>query len=385
MDRRSASVAAAGFGTFVNLYAPQAVLPTLADAFGASIARAGLTITASLIAVALVAPFVGGISDAFGRRKLIVAAILALVIPTALAALAPTLDLLILCRFVQGLLLPFIFAVTVAYIADEVPGPEGVRATGTYAIGTIIGGFSGRFIAGWTAEFLGWRASFLVLAGITLLVALLVTALLPTEQRFRPVSGWRGTLAGFAGQFRNGQVLATCAVGFAVLFSVVAAFTYANLLLAAPPYGLGPAQLGTIFLVYLLGAVGTPVASRMIMRIGRRATVLVSGAMTVAGLLLTLAAPLPLIIAGLALIAIGIFNEQTVSIGYVAVAGERARSTAVGLYVTCYYIGGSLGGIAPAWIWSHAGWPGCVALVLVVQAAAISIAWLVWPRTVALR
>ena len=385
MDRRNASVAAAGFCTFVNLYAPQALLPTLADAFQASVAQAGLTITASLIAVALVAPFVGGVSDALGRRKLIVSASLALVVPTALAGLAPTLDLLILCRFAQGLLLPFIFAITVAYIGDECPGPAGVRATGIYAIGTIIGGFSGRFISGWVAEFLGWRWSFLVLAAITLVTALLVAALLPKEQRFRPVRGWRGTLAGFAEQMRNRQVLATCGVGFAVLFSIVAAFTYANLLLAAPPYNLGPAQLGTIFLVYLLGAVATPLASRLIVQMGRRRTALLSGAMAIAGLLLTLSAPLPLIVIGLALLAIGVFNEQTVSIGYVAIAGERARSTAVGLYVTCYYIGGSLGGIAPAWIWSHMGWPGCVALSLVVQAAAISIAWLVWPRTVALR
>jgi sugar phosphate permease len=69
----------------------------------------------------------------------------------------------------------------------------------------------------------------------------------------------------------------------------------------------------------------------------------------------------------------------------VAVAGERARSTAVGLYVTSYYVGGSLGGIAPAWIWSHLGWPGCVLLVVVVQAVATSVTWLVWPRTPALR
>ena len=80
--------------------------------------------------------------------------------PTALAAMAPSLDVLILCRFAQGLLLPFIFTVTVAYIADECPGAEGVRATGTYAMGTILGGFLGRFIAGWVGQFLGWRAAF---------------------------------------------------------------------------------------------------------------------------------------------------------------------------------------------------------------------------------
>ena len=79
------------------------------------------------------------------------------------------------------------------------------------------------------------------------------------------------------------------------------------------------------------------------------------------------------------------FTEQTLSIGYVAVVGERARSTAVGLYVTCYYIGGSLGGVVPAGIWSHLGWPGCAGLVILVQFAAVGLAWLVWPRTASLR
>jgi YNFM family putative membrane transporter len=384
-DRRRMGVAVAGFATFINMYAPQSLLPTLADAFGASAAHTGLTVTASLLAVAFVAPFVGGISDAFGRRKLILGASFALGVPTLLAALAPTLELLILCRFAQGLLLPFIFAVSVAYIADECPGAAGVRATGSYAVGTILGGFLGRFIAGWVAQYLGWRASFVVLAGLTLAAALVIATLLPPERNFRPVRSLRGTLEGFAAQLHNTQVLATCAVGFAVLFSIVAAFTYANIFLAAPPYGLGPAQLGTVFVVYLLGAVATPTAARLTVTLGRRRMVVLAFAVVVAGLGLTLVAPLTLIVLGLGLIATGVLTEQTISIGYVAVAGESARSTAVGLYVTCYYIGGSLGGVAPAWIWSHAGWPGCVALVLLVQAAAIAVTWLVWPRSPAIR
>ena len=385
MQPRNIGVAAAGLCTFLNLYPTQALLPTLARDFDISLAHTGLTVTASLVAVALVAPFVGGISDAFGRRRLILGAAFLLVVPTLLAAAAPTFPLLVACRFAQGLLLPFIFAVTVAYIADECPGAEAVSATGTYAIGTIFGGFGGRFVAGWTADFFGWRAAFVVLAALTLAAALLIAACLPAETRFRPVRGWRGSVAGFADHLRNRQVMATCAVGFAVLFSIVATFTYANFLLAAPPYGLGPAQLGTIFIVYLFGAAATPLAGRLAIRAGRTRTVWLGIAVTAAGLLLTLAHPLPLIVLGMALVAIGIFTEQVLSIGYVAVAARQSRSSAVGLYVTCYYIGGSLGGVVPAGIWAHLGWPGCVALVLLVQTAALTVTWLAWPRDKALR
>ena len=377
---RQAGVAAAGFCTFINLYSTQAILPTLAREFGATLTHTGLTVTATLVAVALVAPFVGGVSDALGRRRLIVGASLALVAPTLLGAFAPNLDALVLCRFVQGLLLPFIFAVTVAYIADECPGPEAVRVTGTYAIGTIAGGFAGRFVAGWATEYGGWRSAFLVLGAMTLLCAGVVAACLPREERFRPVRGWRGTLAGFADHFGNPQVMATCAVGFAVLFSMVATFTYANFLLAAPPFGLGPAGLGSVFGVYLMGVVATPVATRLALRFGRRRTALLAASVGMAGLLLTLLPSLPGILAGLALTAAGVFTEQVLSLGYVAAAARSSRSTAVGLYVTSYYVGGSLGALLPAGIWAHAGWPGCVALVLGVQVAATLVTQLVWPR-----
>lgn len=385
MNRRNLGVAVAGLCTFINLYPTQALLPTLARAFDTSLAQVGLTVTASLVAVALVAPFVGSISDAFGRRRLILGAALLLTVPTLLAAAAPTLPLLVACRFAQGVLLPFIFAITVAYIAEECPGAEGIGATSSYAVGTIVGGFGGRFVAGWTAELFHWRAAFLVLALITLAGAAVVAWALPPERNFRPVRGWRGTLASFGDHLHNRQVLATCAVGFSVLFSIIAAFTYANFLLAAPPYGLGPGQLGSIFVVYLLGAAATPLAGRLTLRYGRRRTSHLGVAFVAAGLLLTLLHPLPLIVAGMGMIAMGVFTQQVLSIGYVALAARQARSTAVGLYVTCYYVGGSLGGIAPAWIWSHYGWPGCVALVLLVQIAAMTVTWVVWPRDTGLR
>ena len=385
IDRLRVGVAAAGLCTFVNIYATQALLPTLAREFQTSLAQTGLTVTACLVAVAMVAPFVGGISDAVGRRRLILGASLLLIVPTLLLGMAPSLSVMIFWRFVQGLLLPFIFAITVAYIAEERPGPEGVRATGSYVIGTIFGGFGGRFIAGWTAELFQWRAAFFVLAAITLACAGIIAACLPNERNFRPIRGWRGSLRGFRDQFRNRQVMATCGIGFAVLFSIIATFTYANFLLAAPPYDFGPAQLGSVFVVYLLGAAATPVAGRLTIRLGRKRTVLLGGAVCACGLLLTLASPLPLIVLGMGVVAVGIFTEQALSIGYVALAARQARSTAVGLYVTCYYIGGALGGVAPAGIWAHMGWPGCVALVLLVQACAMTVTWLAWPSDKALQ
>ncbi len=78
-----------------------------------------------------------------------------LAIPTLFAALAPTLPQLIFWRFVQGLVLPPIFAVTIAYVGEEWPPNEATTAAGVYTSGASLGGFSGRFVTGIIADFVG--------------------------------------------------------------------------------------------------------------------------------------------------------------------------------------------------------------------------------------
>jgi MFS family permease len=178
----------------------------------------------------------------------------------------------------------------------------------------------------------------------------------------------------------DGRLRATCVIGACMLFSMVAAFTYANFRLAAPPFGLTPGQLGTIFAVYLLGLVTTTLATRLAIRLGRRTTLLLSVGLSAFGTALTLGTHLPSVILGLGLLSGGMFVVQTLSLGFIAEHVRQAKSSAVGLYVTTYYIGGAAGGVLPAALWRHYGWPG-VALLLGAAAAIIAaLGALFWPR-----
>ena len=158
-DRRSAAIAVAGFCVFLNLYAPQAVLPVLARDLGATVAEASRTIAASTLAVALVAPFTGAFADAVGRKRVILAAMFALVVPTGMVALAPTIEWLVFWRFVQGLMLPPVFTVAVAYVAEEWPAAEAIGITGIYTAASSVGGFVGRLLTGVLTDALGWRVA----------------------------------------------------------------------------------------------------------------------------------------------------------------------------------------------------------------------------------
>lgn len=375
---RQLAVGLAGYCAFVNLYSPQSILPLLSREFGASAAEVSTIITASTLAVAVTAPFTGAVADVLGRKRVIVAAMFVLVVPTLMVGMATSVSALIFWRAVQGLVLPPIFAVTVAYIGDEWSPREATTAAGIYSSGSSIGGFSGRLVTGILADLIGWRAGFAALASIAFAGAIAVAFLLPHERRFVRSQGLLASGRQMLAHFRNGQLVATYAVGFGVLFNFICTFTYVSFHLAAPPYNLSASWLGAIFVVYLVGSALTPWIGWAVGRFGRRRLMVRVLALWVAGIALTLAPSLPLIILGLAIGAPCGLICQAVSTGYVTITAQAGRSSAVGLYVTSFYVGGSFGAALGGIAWTLAGWPACVALVmamLLLMAAIVHFAW----------
>lgn len=363
-NARRLAIALAGLCAFIDLYATQPLLPLFAREFAASAEQVSLTVSATTFAVALVAPFVGAVADVLGRRAIIVSAMALLTLPTILIAASGSLGELVLWRFAQGILLPPIFAVVVAYIGDEWPIDEVPGATATYVAASGFGGFLGRFLTGLVADHGGWRLAFVMLAGITAGCALVVGICLPRERHFKRAAGYHASLRLMFRHFLDPSTVATFAIGFAVLFSFVATFTYVSFHLAAPPFELSASALGSLFAIYLLAVVVTPMSVKWSGRVGRRTLVMAAVAAWGAGLLLTLIPWLPMIIAGLAIASASGFACQATATGFLAARTTTARASAVGLYVTCYYLGGSAGAVVPGIAWMTAGWPGCVGLVI---------------------
>jgi len=379
LDPRSFAVATAGFAAFVNLYSPQALLPKLADEFHVGPGEISALMTTSTAAIALSAPFTGALADVAGRKRLITAAMFAVVAPTLIMIFAANVPQLAFWRFVQGLLLPPIFTVAVAYVGDEWPPAEVTRVAGLYISGSAIGGFCGRFIPGLLTDVIGWRAAIGVVASLTLIAAIIVAVLLPRERNFVRSSG--GIVTSFTQMFRHlgdRRLLATYAIGFGVLFNFVATFTYVNFHLAAPPYRFSPTLLGMLFLTYLVSSPIVPWVGRAVALFGRRRFVLGVIAMWVAGALLLLSPPIAFIVAGLTLCAVCGMVCQAISTGYVTLSAKEGRSSAVGLYASIYYVGGSAGAFVTGLAWTSAGWSGCVAVIVFVQviiAIIVAAAW----------
>ncbi|HET9715542.1 MAG TPA: MFS transporter [Pseudolabrys sp.] len=378
---RHLAVGLAGYCAFINLYSPQSILPLLSEEFGAGAAETSMVITVSTLAVAVTAPFTGAVADVLGRKRVIVVAMFLLVVPTLMIAMASTLPELIFWRAMQGLVLPPIFAVTVAYIGDEWRPQEATTAAGIYSSGSSLGGFSGRLVTGLLADLIGWRAGFAALASVALAGAVIVGFLLPHERRFVRSEGVLASARQMLRHFRNRQLVATYAVGFGVLSNFICTFTFVSFHLAAPPYNLSASWLGAIFTVYLVGSVLTPWTGWAVGRFGLRRFMAAVIAVWICGITLTLASSLPIIIIGLAVGAGCGLICQAVSTGYVTITAKSGRSSAVGLYVTSFYLGGSFGAAVGAIAWNFGGWAACVGLVAVVLAVMAMIVVLAWSDT----
>jgi len=325
----------------------------------------------------LAAPLAGVVADRFGRKRTIVLLALLLAVPTAGAALSGSLTQMLIWRFWQGVFTPGIFAVTIAYVNDE--WDEGVGAAmSSYVAGTVLGGFSGRMLSALVAAHFSWRWSFAMLAALDALCAAAMWAWLPRDRRFTRGRRERPVARAMLGHLRNRPLAATYAVGFCVLFMLIATFTYVSFYLAAPPFRLGTTALGLIFVVYLIGAVVTPVAGRAIDRIGHRFALVAAFSGGVAGICLTLVPHLPVVLLGLALTATGVLIAQSAASSYVGRLAAGARGAAVGLYVMFYYTGGSFGAAVPGRFWSRGGWPATVAVIVAVQAITIALCLLFW-------
>ncbi len=317
--------------------------PSFRPSFSVGPSAISALMTAGTAAIALTAPFTGALADVVGRKRLITTAMFATVLPTLIMTTASTVPELTFWRFVQGLLLPPIFTVTVAYIGDEWPRGDVPRIAGLYIAGTSTGGFCGRFVPGALADLIGWRLAFVAIALMSVVAGVIVALLLPRERHFVRSGGLAASFVQILRHLRDPRLLATYAIGFGVLFNFIATFTYVSFHLAAPPYLFSPTLLGALFFTYLAATPLVPWVGRAIAAFGRRRFVLGVIAVWIVGGLLLLAPPVAVILTGLTLCAVCGMVCQAVSTGYVTQTAREGRSSAVGLYASIFYIGGSAG------------------------------------------
>jgi YNFM family putative membrane transporter len=371
MSRERAALYAGTVAAYADMYLTQAVLPVLSAELGVGAARAGLTVSAVVLAIAAASPFYGPLSDVVGRRRVMAGATALLALATLACAFAPTFGVLVALRALQGLFVPGMTAVSVAYAGDRFHVRELPAVVGGIISASLVGGLLGRVLAGGIAARAGWRTSFAVFAVLTAVAALLLWRGLEqgaARERHGLAAAWSGMLS----HLRNPPLVGAYLVGASLFFGWIGVFTFLPFHLARA-YGLSTGEISSVYLVYSAGALVSPFAGRLSARIAPRRLIAAGLVVEALGIALLLAPPLPLVVVGLVVLVAGAMTAQAIAPAFVNVTARTAKGGANALYLTSYYVGGTLGASLPGLALEGAGWAGvvlvCVAAVGVALAA----------------
>ena len=374
--RLVAAVWAAGVGAFTLLYAPQSLLPLLSDDLEVSPSTAALTISVATgtLAVALVP--MSAVAERVGRTRVMTVALAAAAVLGLLAPLAPTVELLLLVRGLQGVAIAGLPALAMAHVSEEV-APDAVGgAMGLFVAGNTVGGLSGRLLSSAVADVAGWRAG-LAAVGVLALACVVAFRLLLPPPTATPTPTPQRVLRSHLGlHLRDRGVRRLCLSSFVLMAGFVTVYNFLGYRLLEPPFGLSQLLVGLVFVSYLAGTLTAPSAGRLGDRVGRRGVLLASVLLALVALLLTLSTLLPLVLLGLALFTVGFFAAHTSASGMVGRRATTGRAQASALYLLAYYAGSSLGGWAGGLAYERAAWPGVVGYVGALLVVALGLALL---------
>ncbi|NGN69434.1 MFS transporter [Streptomyces sp. A7024] len=363
--RMTLALFSSGVATFALLFSTQALLPALSADLGVAPGDASWTVSGTTLALALAVLPLSAVSERFGRRTVMTAAVAVAVALALVMPLAPNLSTLIGLRVLQGIAIAGIPASAIAYIGEEVRRASVITAIGLFVAGNSVGGMTGRILTGWVAEAAGWRAALAAVAALSLVCAVAFRLLLPAARNFTPSPlRPRALAATVRTHLADGLMLRLYSIG--MLFMVVfgAVYTVIGYRLDEAPFNLSQGLIGSVFVIYLVGTVSSSAAGRLVGRFGRRGTLYLGATTATAGLLLSLADSLLAVLLGLVLITAGFFAGHAVASGSVSRTAKTGRAQASALYQVAYYAGSSAGATIGAIAFHAAGWNGVVTLGL---------------------
>lgn len=347
-ERLVRALAAVTFLVFFQAYMVAPLIPRLAAVFNSRVEAAALAVPAYLIPYGLATLVYGVLADRFGRQRVILASLTALIVLVPLTATARTASQLALWRAATGIGASAVVPLSLSLIGVLYPYEQRGRPLG-WLFGAMAGGMAfGSTVGALLEPLLGWRGVFLAVGALTLPAAVLLV-----RERDLLGAGPRagGTLRELAEAYRvllaPGRGLRTYAFVFtnAVFHSGV--FTWLGLYFAQR-YGLGEVGIGLALLGYgIPGFALGPAIGRAADRWGRR-WLIPSGLAIAAVAALLLSLTLPLVAAALVVtvLSVGYDMTQPLLAGIVTSLGGPRAGQAMGLNVFLLFIGFGLGSLA---------------------------------------
>ncbi|BCH28697.1 MFS transporter [Mesorhizobium sp. L-8-10] len=368
-------IALIAFLTLVDLFAAQAILPSLVVKFDVSRATMGVAVNASTFGMAIAGVAVALFGRNIDRRNGIWITLVLLAIPTTLLSVTDDIATFALLRVAQGLCMSTAFTLTVAYLAEHYSAGQTTAALAAYVTGNVASNFFGRILSAAVADSFGISANFLTFAVLNITGALLVwLTLKKTGRMMQAEAGREPAGQAWRVQFLNNELRNCFAIGFLILFVFIGTFTYVNFQLSAAPISLSPMALGLVYFVFLPSMLTTPLAGRVARGFGPGRGIGITLGIAIAGLLALISSNLPVVLAGMTLIAVGTFLGQAIATGHVSRVAASDKAAASGTYLASYYSGGLVGSFVLGQAYDRLGWTACVIILVMALIAAMTLA-----------
>ena len=358
--RRSLVIGLTAFLTVVDLFATQAILPSLTRHYGVTPAAMGFAVNASTFGMAFASLAVGFFSPRIDRRLGILLSLMLLAIPTSLLAVAPNLTVFTSLRIAQGLCMASAFTLTLAYLGEHCSAMDAGGAFAAYITGNVASNLIGRLISAAVADSFGISWNFCFFAALNLAGAGLVYFTIHRVQPMHAMMPVGSPLAAMIAHWRNRRLRAAFGIGFCILFAFIGTFTFVNFVLVRPPLSLGMMDLGLVYFVFLPSVVTTLLAGRAAALFGTRPTIWAALIVAALGLPLMLSPHLFDVLAGMVMVGVGTFFAQAAATGFVGQAAAESRGVASGTYLACYFCGGLGGTAVLGRLFDSFGWTVCV-------------------------
>ena len=370
--RTNLALFAAGLATFGLLYCVQPLMPEFSRDYGVSEAAAAMSLSLTTGVLAFAMLFAGGLSDAWGRKPVMVASLLSSAMLVLASAAMPSWDSLLVVRSLLGLTLSGLPAVAMTYLGEEMHAESIGLGMGLYISGSAVGGMGGRLVTGVLTDFFDWRVGVAVVGVIGVACALAFWRALPPSRHFvrQPLDA-RALAARFGGMFHDRGLPWLFVEGFLLLGAFVTVYNYLGYRLLAPPYNLSQAVVGLIFGIYLIGTFSSAWMGHLAGKLGRRKVLWTTFALMLAGVLLTLAS---LIMPGIAAVTFGFFGGHSIVSSWVGRRAGAAKAQASSMYLFCYYMGSSVAGASGGLFYAAHGWNGVAAFTGMLVLAGLAIA-----------
>lgn len=361
------------FIMFANLYSTQPVIALIARQFHVTPAAASLTLSAATGALAIALFFVSFTSGMFNRKKVMFLALISSAFLSMIVGLIHDLPLLIAVRFIQGALLAGYPSIAMAYVNEEFDKKVLGYVIGIYVSGNSLGGLSGRLIVGILSDAFSWNVAIGALGLLNLIMCLLFFVLLPESKHFDSgKSSLKRTTVGFIENIESKPLVLLYVLGFILMGSFVTIYNYIGLPLMAAPYNLSQTLVSFIFVIFLVGTFSSTWMGRLSDHTSKSGVIILSLALMIAGLFITLAEPLALKIIGLAMFTFGFFGGHSVASSWVGIlANRREKAQSSSLYLFFYYVGSSVVGSTGGLFLQNFGWPGVAFSVCFICAVGI--------------